>query len=182
MSSLSPLGLPGSALSSPIAHEFLSTGSTCPANYVAADIRGSRCIRRPWVRSAKVNGVGFRGLVDAVGVRSDLAHRREGECQSDDQRHPLTRRVTRRVAAITFTAYFRGGDRTFLQDKSGKGWKINAAIRDKNFYWFNRYRVTDGYSTYGDRAFLKFARRPRRVWRRACRITPSANANSKSST
>lgn len=33
---------------------------------------------------------------------------------------------------------------------------INKAVREKNFFWFNRYRVTDGYSTYGDRAFLKF--------------------------
>ena len=29
-------------------------------------------------------------------------------------------------------------------------------IRNKNFYWWNRYRAVDGYSTFGDRAFLKF--------------------------
>jgi putative heme-binding domain-containing protein len=34
--------------------------------------------------------------------------------------------------------------------------KLRHAINDKNFYWFHRYRTTDGYSTYGDRAFLKF--------------------------
>ncbi len=34
--------------------------------------------------------------------------------------------------------------------------KLRTAVRDKNFYWFNRYRVTDGFSTYGGRAFLKF--------------------------
>jgi putative heme-binding domain-containing protein len=34
--------------------------------------------------------------------------------------------------------------------------KLRAAVNRKNFYWFNRYRTTDGYSTYGDRAFLKF--------------------------
>ncbi|MEW6303283.1 MAG: PVC-type heme-binding CxxCH protein, partial [Verrucomicrobiota bacterium] len=33
---------------------------------------------------------------------------------------------------------------------------LNKAVRDKSFYWYNRYRVTDGYSTYGDRAFLIF--------------------------
>ncbi len=37
---------------------------------------------------------------------------------------------------------------------------LRAAVNDKNFYWYNRYRVTDGYSTYGDRAFLKFAEGP----------------------
>lgn len=38
--------------------------------------------------------------------------------------------------------------------------KLQAAVNDKNYFWFNRYRVTDGYSTYGDRAFLKFAEGP----------------------
>lgn len=36
--------------------------------------------------------------------------------------------------------------------------KLRQAVADKNFYWFHRYRVTDGYSTYGDRAFLTFVR------------------------
>ena len=34
--------------------------------------------------------------------------------------------------------------------------RIRQAVLDKNFYWFHRYRTTDGYSTYGDRAFLRF--------------------------
>ncbi len=37
---------------------------------------------------------------------------------------------------------------------------FTRAVLDKNFYWYNRYRVTDGYSTYGDRAFLKFSEGP----------------------
>ncbi|MFO0868194.1 MAG: PVC-type heme-binding CxxCH protein [Pirellulales bacterium] len=37
---------------------------------------------------------------------------------------------------------------------------LRQAVNEKNWYWFNRYRVTDGYSTYGDRAFLKFAEGP----------------------
>ena len=36
--------------------------------------------------------------------------------------------------------------------------RLRDAVVEKNFYWFNRYRVTDGYSTYGDRAFLNFIR------------------------
>jgi glucose/arabinose dehydrogenase len=38
--------------------------------------------------------------------------------------------------------------------------RLRKAVNDKNFYWFNRYRTTDGYSTYGDRAFLKFSEGP----------------------
>ncbi len=34
--------------------------------------------------------------------------------------------------------------------------KIRDAVLDKNFYWFNRYRTTDGYSIYGGRADLQF--------------------------
>ncbi len=38
--------------------------------------------------------------------------------------------------------------------------RLRQAVNDKNFYWYNRYRTTDGYSTYGDRAFLKFSEGP----------------------
>ncbi len=33
---------------------------------------------------------------------------------------------------------------------------LRKAVLDKNFHWFHRYRTTDGYSTYGGRADLKF--------------------------
>lgn len=49
-------------------------------------------------------------------------------------------------------------------EQGDKWWEklepLRRAINDKNFYWFNRYRITDGYSTYGDRAFLKFSEGP----------------------
>ena len=44
--------------------------------------------------------------------------------------------------------------------KTMRSERLRSAVLDKNFYWFNRYRVTDGYSTYGDRAFLKFSEGP----------------------
>ncbi len=33
---------------------------------------------------------------------------------------------------------------------------VLAAVKDKNWHWFNRYRVTDQFSTYGSRGFLTF--------------------------
>lgn len=33
---------------------------------------------------------------------------------------------------------------------------LHQAVLDKNFYWYNRYRTTDGYSSYGGRSYLKF--------------------------
>jgi glucose/arabinose dehydrogenase/azurin len=42
--------------------------------------------------------------------------------------------------------------------------KLRSAVLEKSQLWFHRYRVTDGYSTYGDRAFLTFVRgTPRNV-------------------
>src|SRR5207244_6049854 len=41
---------------------------------------------------------------------------------------------------------------------------LRQAVLDKDFHWFNRYRTTDGFATYGDRAFLTFLRgNPRNV-------------------
>ncbi|MBI1368952.1 MAG: azurin [Planctomycetes bacterium] len=36
--------------------------------------------------------------------------------------------------------------------------QINEAVKDKNFYWYRRYRMVDGYSTFGARAFLVFSK------------------------
>ncbi len=33
---------------------------------------------------------------------------------------------------------------------------LRRAVQDKNWHWFHRYRTTDGFSTYGGRADLKF--------------------------
>jgi glucose/arabinose dehydrogenase/lysophospholipase L1-like esterase len=41
---------------------------------------------------------------------------------------------------------------------------LRQAVLDKDFHWFNRYRTTDGFATFGDRAFLTFIRgNPRNV-------------------
>jgi glucose/arabinose dehydrogenase len=51
--------------------------------------------------------------------------------------------------------------------------RVQQAVADRNFYWFHRYRVTDGYSTYGDRAFLTFVRgNPRNVDAKVAAATP----------
>ena len=58
------------------------------------------------------------------------------------------------IAAIAEAGLFPNGP-TFKRDGAALE-KLRQAVNDKNFYWYNRYRVTDGFSTYGDRAFLKF--------------------------
>src|SRR5207248_4088112 len=34
--------------------------------------------------------------------------------------------------------------------------KLRAAVVDKNFHWFQRYRVMDGFNVYGGRAFERY--------------------------
>ncbi|MDZ4819595.1 MAG: PVC-type heme-binding CxxCH protein [Planctomycetota bacterium] len=48
----------------------------------------------------------------------------------------------------------RSNDVQRLDDKQLES--VREAVKQKNFYWFHRYRVTDGFSTYGGRADLKF--------------------------
>ena len=60
----------------------------------------------------------------------------------------------RQVAQVIDRALFGAAPR--VQDTLLS--RVRQAVVDKNFYWFHRYRVTDGYSTFGDRAFLTFAR------------------------
>lgn len=51
--------------------------------------------------------------------------------------------------------------------------RLRAVVADKNLHWFHRYRVTDGYSTYGDRAFLTFVRgTPRNVDAKQAAVVP----------
>ena len=58
------------------------------------------------------------------------------------------------VAWIIESALFPDGPQ-FKRDAAALE-RLRQAINDKNFYWYHRYRATDGYSTFGDRAFLKF--------------------------
>jgi putative heme-binding domain-containing protein len=58
------------------------------------------------------------------------------------------------LAAVIEKALFPAGPQ-FKRDAAALE-RLRQAVIDKNFYWYHRYRTTDGYSTYGDRAFLKF--------------------------
>jgi putative heme-binding domain-containing protein len=59
------------------------------------------------------------------------------------------------VARLIDTALFDGAPEA-ARDPQALA-KLRRAVLDKNFYWFNRYRVLDGYNVYGGRAFEKYA-------------------------
>lgn len=58
------------------------------------------------------------------------------------------------IAAISEQSLFPGRTTAVRDPKSLE--PLRKAVVDKNFYWFQRYRTTDGYSIYGDRAFIRF--------------------------
>jgi glucose/arabinose dehydrogenase/azurin/lysophospholipase L1-like esterase len=67
------------------------------------------------------------------------------------------RRIAEVIDRDLFGAPPRAYPRAFLT-------ALQKAVAEKSFNWFNRYRATDGFATYGDRAFLTFIRgNPRNV-------------------
>jgi glucose/arabinose dehydrogenase len=49
------------------------------------------------------------------------------------------------------------GDRPAAAGNPSAMEKLRAAVLDKNFYWFNRYRTLDGYNVYGGRSKMAYA-------------------------
>ncbi len=97
---------------------------------------------------AKANGVPFVDLF--APTKSIYA----------DEKKPLTingvhlnSEGNRQVAEIIDRLLFAGKGGPPPAEILGK---VHLAVKDKNFHWYQRYRVTDGYSTYGGRAWLKF--------------------------
>jgi putative heme-binding domain-containing protein len=62
----------------------------------------------------------------------------------------------RKVAEIIDAALFADRARAKASPSEAELQKLRAAVVEKNFYWFNRYRTTDGFSIYGGRADLRF--------------------------
>ncbi len=75
-------------------------------------------------------------------------------------KHPLTfngihlnEQGNRLIAEVIDSALFGAAS---SQGDAAKLEAIRQAALDKNFFWFHRYRATDGYSSYGGRSYLKF--------------------------
>lgn len=68
----------------------------------------------------------------------------------------LTEEGNRKLAEIVDAALFTPAGQPYTPPDEALLARIRPAVQDKAFHWFQRYRVTDGYSVYGGRAFLKF--------------------------
>ncbi len=99
---------------------------------------------------AKANGAHFHDLFTPmkgayVGAKKSLTI--NGVHLNDDGNHKL-------AEAIDATLFPVAGK--YAPPNEALVAKLRPAVQDKAFHWYQRYRVTDGYSTYGGRAWLKF--------------------------
>ncbi len=139
---------PRLVLFSPTAQEFIEDANLPSRDAIAARNRQLRMYADAMAGVAKDKSVPFVDIFSATqGERAvgksltiNGAHQNE---QGD-------------IAIATACEKGLIGDSLFSSTLEG----LRNVVNEKNFYWFNRYRVTDGYSTYGDRAFLKFSEGP----------------------
>lgn len=141
---------PKLVLFSPIAHEFLDDPNLPGKAEVAASNARLKLYSDALGEVAKANEVRF---VDLFAASQTLHAARKTFGPLTINGVHLNKLGDEAISAII--------SRDLLGEHPGLGdvariKKLNAAVNDKNFYWYNRYRVTDGFSTYGDRAFLKF--------------------------
>ncbi|MCY2963596.1 MAG: GDSL-type esterase/lipase family protein [Planctomycetota bacterium] len=101
---------------------------------------------------AKANGVQFVDLFGAI-----LGERTPEQAVTLNGLHQNAM-GDQLIAAVAEQGLFPNGP--MLKRDGAALEALRKAVVDKNFYWYNRYRVTDGFSTYGDRAFLKFSEGP----------------------
>ena len=143
---------PRLVLFSPTAHEFLNN----PNSPTKADVDASNARLQAYSKVmgevAKANGVQFVDLFTPT-----LESFGKGAPHTINSVH-LNASGENLVASIAERGMFPNGP--MIKRDGAALERIRASVLDKNFYWYNRYRVTDGYSTYGDRAFLKFAEGP----------------------
>jgi putative heme-binding domain-containing protein len=137
---------PQIVLFSPIAHEDLGNRNLPNG---AESNRRLKLYTAAMQDVAKANKVLFVDLFSTTEkLYGDAA---DGPCTTNGIH--LNHRGDEWVAGIIFHTFFGDGadfGRPALLNK------LRSAVLDKNFYWYHRYRTTDGYSTYGDRAFLRF--------------------------
>jgi putative membrane-bound dehydrogenase-like protein len=143
---------PKIVLFSPIAHENLRTPDLPDGKENNARLE---LYTRAMAEVARANSVVF---VDLFGPTRQLYATAKTSLTMNGVH--LNADGNRRVAQVIDTALF--GDAPTYQESYLS--RLREAVVDKSFHWFNRYRATDGFATYGDRAFLTFIRgNPRNV-------------------
>ena len=165
---------PRLVLFSPIAHEFIDDPNLPSKEVVAASNARLKMYSQAMGEVAKANGVKFVDLFEASYTTFQLGgttvvEGNRATTYSGPERvtingihlnEPGDHVVATLIERALFGVPLRFNTKTNKNAEEETYSRIRLTVLDKNFYWFNRYRVTDGYSTYGDRAFLKFSEGP----------------------
>jgi putative heme-binding domain-containing protein len=139
---------PRLVLFSPIAHEDLKDRNLPDGS---ANNKRLELYTKTMAETARKNGVAF---VDLFHPTQTLYGKSAGKPLTINGVH-LNTRGNEAVAKIIEQALFAGQAEPQREDKAIA--TLRQAVVDKNFYWFNRYRVLDGFNVYGGRAFEKYA-------------------------
>jgi putative heme-binding domain-containing protein len=136
-------------LFSPIAHEFIDDPNLPSREAIANANDRLQTYTTAMAQVARAHGVTF---VDLLAPTAAAFHNTGDRPRTINGVH-LSEQGDRMLAEIIDRSLF--GAPTQNRDAQ-KLDMLRAAVKDKDFYWYHRYRTTDGYSTYGDRAFLSF--------------------------
>jgi putative heme-binding domain-containing protein len=109
---------------------------------------------------ARANGVYFVDLFAPTLFEYGLTRAMEDHLQRANHRYTingvhLNERGDRLLARLIDQGLLPAGVKYAAPDDKLLA-KLRPAVEDKAFHWYQRYRVTDGFSTYGGRAWLKF--------------------------
>ena len=140
-------GAPRLVLFSPIAHEDLKSPHLPDGKENNARLA---LYAKAMAEVARAAGVTF---VDLFGP-TRAEYEKNAEPLTLNGIH-LNDRGNRIVAEIIDGALF-GPRPSAARPSEAELRKLHAAIRDKNFHWFNRYRTVDGYNVYGGRSKLNW--------------------------
>lgn len=143
---------PKLVLFSPTAHEFIDTPNLPGKAEVEASNARLKAYSKVLEEVAKANGAMYVDLLTPT-----LEAFGKGQPHTINGVH-LNPNGENFVASVAEQRLFPSGP--MIKRDAAALDRLRAAVQDKNFYWYNRYRVTDGFSTYGDRAFLKFSEGP----------------------
>lgn len=154
---------PKLVLFSPTAQEYLDDPNLPDAAGIAAANKRIGMYAEAMREVAKAQNVPF---VDLFGPTKEFGE--PAKANRPEPRKPntingihLNERGDMWIAVYSMDQLIKGARAAETGDKWwDKLASLRKAVNDKNWFWYMRYRVTDGYSTYGDRAFLKFAEGP----------------------
>jgi glucose/arabinose dehydrogenase len=144
---------PKLVLFSPIAHEYINDPNLQSKDAVAAANARLKLYSEAIAEVAVANNVLFVDLFNATVKHFNAPEKKLNNTINGIH---LNETGDMWVAANSMDFLPKGT----ANDQEAEWWtkhqKLRTAVNEKNWFWYQRYRATDGYSTFGDRAFLKF--------------------------